>query len=273
MRSLHERNLHSTQPVVAAGGPVVSLTSYGRRLASVFYTLESIGAGQLLPSRLVLWVDASLLQHELPAALQRLMRRGLEVRGTRDVGPHTKYFPQVMSEPHAQAPLVTADDDILYPTHWLEELARAASWRPELIHCFRAHVIRLDYQGQLAPYATWPRCHSTQPSHLHFATGVAGVIYPPAMQAALRSEGDRFARCCPKADDIWINVTALRRRIQVRQIVPLGARFYELPGTRTGALARDNVQGGGNDRQLAATYGSDDLKMLKTSDWLLVNSA
>ena len=41
-----------------------------------------------------------------------------------------------------------------------------------------------DAEGHFLPYARWPACESTRPSALHFSTGVGGVLFPPAMQAA-----------------------------------------------------------------------------------------
>ena len=69
MHRLRQRNLASCEPVVADGGPVVSLTTYEPRWERVFYTIESIGAGRLRPSRLVLWVAEPLLRQGVPDSL------------------------------------------------------------------------------------------------------------------------------------------------------------------------------------------------------------
>jgi hypothetical protein len=262
LRALDAANRESSRPVVEPGGPVVSLTTHGIRLGQVHYTLESIAQGELRPSRLVLWLDQGLVERGLPDTLHRLMARGLEVHGTVDVGPHTKYFPQVMSEPSPALPLVTADDDILYPPYWLQALQAHATRHPGTIACFRAHQVGLLPGQRLAPYAEWRRCQSTEPSHLHFLTGVSGVLYPVAMQQALREAGNGFLQACPKGDDIWLNLVALRSGHRVAQVKALGRRFFDLPGTKEEGLARSNVRGGGNDRQLAATYSAEDLAKL-----------
>ena len=92
---------------------MVSLTTYEPRWHNVHYTIESIGCGRLRPSRLVLWIAPSVLQAGTPETLRRLSARGLEIRTCDDLGPHKKYYPQVM-EGAAQRDLVTADDDVLY---------------------------------------------------------------------------------------------------------------------------------------------------------------
>ena len=253
MRRLMQRNLHSREPLLSADGPVVSLTTYEPRWPRVHYTIESIGCGRLRPSRLVLWVAPSVLQLGTPDTLQRLVARGLEIRTCEDLGPHKKYYPQVHQGPAARD-LVTADDDVLYWGDWLQTLAAAAAARPQFIHAHRAHLMSFAADGSFLPYAQWPACRSTAPSPLHFTTGVGGVLYPPAMQQALRDAGDGFRACCPRADDIWLNAVAWRSGIGVCQVRVFSPLLFEVPGTRTHGLARENVGSGGNDRQLQATY-------------------
>jgi len=257
MRRLMQRNLHSRESLLSADGPVVSLTTYEPRWQRVHYTIESIGCGRLRPSRLVLWIAPSVLQLGTPTTLQRLVARGLEIRTCEDVGPHKKYYPQVC-EGAALRGLVTADDDVLYWGDWLETLAEAAARRPAFVHAHRVEVMRFEADGRFAPYARWPACRTTAPSPLHFLTGVGGVLYPCAMQEALRDAGDGFRECCPRADDIWLNAVAWRSGTQVCQTRVFSPLLFEVPGTRAHGLARENVQGGGNDRQLQMTYTPDE---------------
>jgi hypothetical protein len=262
MRRLMRRNLDSHAPLLSPDGPVVSLTTYEKRWHSVHYTIESIGCGRLRPSRLVLWIAPSVLQAGTPQPLQRLLARGLEIRTCEDLGPHKKYYPQVREGP-AVRELVTADDDVLYWVDWLETLVEAAARRPAFIHAHRAHVMSFGPDGDFLPYAQWPACRSTAPSPLHFTTGVGGVLYPLAMQDALRGAGDGFRDCCPRADDIWLNAVAWRAGIQVCQTRHFSPLLFEVPGTRTHGLARENVQNGGNDRQLHMTYTADERARLR----------
>jgi len=257
MQRLARRNRVSQESLLSAEGPVVSLTTYEKRWHSVHYTLESIGCGHLRPSRLVLWVAPSVLQTGTPAELQRLCARGLEIRSCEDLGPHKKYYPMVCSY-RSEPGLVTADDDVLYWDDWLQTLAAAAVRRPAFIHAHRAHVMSFQADGRFLPYGQWPGCRSTAPSFLHFTTGVGGVFYPPTMQDALRHAGDGFRACCPRADDIWLNAVAWRNGFQVCQTRSFSSQLFEVPGTRTHGLARENVQSRGNDRQLQATYSDEE---------------
>lgn len=261
MCRLMRHNLDAGAPLLASDGPVVSLTTYEPRWHSVHYTIESIGAGRMRPSRLVLWVAPSVLQAGTPETLQRLVARGLEIRSCEDLGPHKKYYPAVCAGPAARD-LVTADDDVLYWDDWLQTLVEAAARRPQFIHAHRAHVMSFAPDGSFLPYALWPACRSTAPSPLHFTTGVGGVLYPRAMQDALRNAGDAFRACCPRADDIWLNAVAWRAGIQACQTRNFSPLLFEVPGTRTHGLARENVQSGGNDRQLQMTYSDTERSQL-----------
>jgi hypothetical protein len=262
MRRLERRNAESRESLLSAAGPVVSLTTFEPRWPRVHYTIESIAAGHLKPSRLVLWVAPSVLALGTPEPLRRLVARGLEVRSCVDLGPHKKYFPAVMQGPAARG-LVTADDDVLYPADWLDKLVAAAARRPGAIHAYRAHLMAFAPDGRFLRYADWPACRSTLPSPLHFTTGVGGVFFPPAMQDMLREAGDGFRAVCPRADDIWLNAVALRAGIPACQVSVFSPLLFEVPGTRTQGLAKHNREGGGNDLQLAATYTVEERARLR----------
>lgn len=256
------RNRCSAASVRSADGPVVSLTTYGPRLKQVFVAIEAIARGTRKPSRLILWLDEEMRGKPLPKALRRLLQRGLEVRFCGNFGPHNKYYPFVDSESVFVRPLVTADDDVIYPDYWLDELMAAFGEEPNLINCFRAQRIGVA-PGGLQPYATWGLNRSTTPSHLAFSTGVSGVVFPAAFLAALKRAGPEFKTCCPRADDIWLNVIALRCGYKVRQIRTQPIHFVEIMGTQRSSLNRSNVQAGGNDRQLGSTYGPVEIALLQ----------
>lgn len=259
---LYYRNRSSKAPLTDPAGPVVSLTTFGPRIPIVYIAIESIGRGTVKPSRLILWLDEAERARELPDSLQRLARRGLDIRYCEDIGPHKKYFPYVQSQPRFDLPLVTADDDVIYPKYWLRELMQAYTAFPDCINCLRAKNVRLE-GAALAPYDNWRSCTDTRPSHLHFATGVSGVVYPPAFQQVLKDAGDGFRSVCPRADDIWLHAQALRHGFRVRQARPRAVHFVEVRGTQKSSLNRSNVQGGGNDRQLQAMYDASDLEHLR----------
>lgn len=255
------RNRVSRAPV-AGDGPIVSLTTHGPRLGMVHLALEAIGRGAVRPSRLILWLGPDDHARPLPPTLRRLVARGLEVREADDVGPHTKYWPLVASDPGGD--FVTADDDVFYPRGWLAELRAVGERMPEAIVCFRAHVVGVDDTGgaiRIRPYTSWAPCRRTTPSPLNFATGVSGVLYPRSFAGVIRDAGTAFLDCAPRADDVWLHFLAVRSARPIVQVRPRPREFLGVPGTRPSGLYRTN-EGGGNDRQIAATHTPDTLGLL-----------
>lgn len=254
-------NVVSRRSVVSPDGAVVSLTTHGIRLEQVYLTIESIARGAVRPSRLILWRNPGSDDSYLPKSLARLQRRGLEIQFSENFGPHTKYFPYVASVAMHEIPLVTADDDVIYPSHWLRDLVVAHTAEPQHVHCYRARRVQISGIA-LKSYEEWPFADSKEPSSLNFATGVSGVVYPPALLDALRKAGPAFMACCPKADDVWLHAMALRHGYKIKQLSASYSDFPVAPMTQGLALYINNARPEGNDKQISATYDASDIEAL-----------
>jgi hypothetical protein len=161
-----------------------------------------------------------------------------------------------------ELPLVTADDDVIYPKDWLLRLYDAHRSEPDTIHCHWAMRITLEDQ-KIMPYLQWQKVvRSREASFLNFALGVQGVIYPPSFLNCLHTAGKAFQDTCPKADDIWLHVTALRNGYKVKTISENHSYFDLVPHTQDNALWASNMLPGGNDAQISRTYGADDIRSL-----------
>jgi hypothetical protein len=212
----------------------------------------------------VLWLDERTSLQNYPEPLKRLEKRGLEVKFTKDYGPHKKYFPYVTSEEIGDLPLVTADDDVIYPPSWLDGIWRTYLSDPSVVHCYRARVIAFDAEGRLKDYASWGLCNTTEPSYSHFPTGTSGVLYPPAVLLKLKAAGAFFLEVCPKADDVWLHANSLRAGFKIRQVAASAALFATLERTQSSSLQMQNLFGGRNDIQIRATYTDEDLKRIRS---------
>ena len=58
---------------------IVSLTTYGRRIHSVYATIESLMEQTMKANRIILWLDTSFQGKPLPQSIEMLKQRGLEV--------------------------------------------------------------------------------------------------------------------------------------------------------------------------------------------------
>lgn len=233
---LRRRNRNSDEPVTGSGAVNVSLTSYGKRLSTVWLAIESIGRGTVRPRRLILWLDDEYAVAKPPEPLRRLKERGLEILSCRNYGPHKKYFPYVsqMLTDEPDVPLVTADDDVLYPPAWLQELM--AAHHQGQVTAFRARI-RTD-----EPYKDWPLCDAVAtPLDRTFATGVSGAAYPREVLMALRNRGEEFMSACPRADDFWLHYAAVKVGVPVRQVRKNAAEWWSIPSTIFDGLHRENL--------------------------------
>jgi hypothetical protein len=71
---------------------------------------------------------------------------------------------------------------------------------------------------------------------------------------------------CPRADDVWLHVNAVRGGLRVRQVSAQRRNFRQILGSHVVSLAKDNVDNGGNDAQIRATYTPEDRMRLAGRD-------
>ncbi len=247
------RNHSSDRAIIGDAPIVVSLTSFGPRLPTAFFAIESIAAGTRLPRRIMLWLCDEDYEKPLPVELKRLVDRGLEVRACIDLGPFKKFYPYISSQGSIDLSLVTADDDALYPRRWLQRFVQAVRQQPDTILAYRARSVQATGKA-LTRYSDWPLCRSARPSYTTFATGVSGVLYPPRFLDVLRSAGDGFLTACPTADDIWMHFNAVLHGFKVQQMRPRAAEYRQISGTQTTMLGSQNVIDGRNDAYISNLY-------------------
>ncbi len=230
----------------------VTLTSHGDRVGRVHLAIESACNG-IKPKRIILFLSREDCPGRLPKSLMRLCHRGLEVITCENDGPHKKIQPYLRMHASFVRPLITIDDDVFYQNLAFELLLRAWLGNRTVIHCLRARSVLMD-GCKLMPYTAWPLCKNTEASHLHFSTGVGGVIYPPEFLLVLKRGGSGFRVMCPDADDVWINAHSLRSGFRVSQVSKTPSRRPDIPGSRRSALFKKNCHLGGNDAHLARVY-------------------
>lgn len=262
---LRHMNRTSKDSLTGNCNAIVSLTTYGSRVRTVYLTIESIGRGTRRPRRIILWLDANLHGTSLPLELQRQVSRGLEVCYTDDLGPHKKYYPALdIAIGQRVERLITADDDVMYPAWWLERMMEAASMSPDSIVAYRTRRVALS-TSHFAPWSTWPLSKSVEPSVLTFGIGEAGVGYPQPVLRALKERGTSFLLLAPRADDIWLHSTAVSVGVPTRQVHSTPLHPLVVPGSQTAALAHSNIDGGGNDRVLNQCYDPSSFARLKAA--------
>lgn len=234
------------------GALIVSLTSYPPRFPTLHLTIQSLLRQDVQPDRIVLWIAHADLPR-LPAAVRRLERHGLEIRGCPDWRSFKKLLPALNAFPDAI--IITVDDDIFYPPDQVSALVAGHDHASPSVLARRVRQVVTEPGGLAAPYANWTRhvpdevaCHSS-PNLLPI--GVGGVLYPPRACHAEVLDIELAMRLCPRADDLWFWWQARRAGTLVRRV---SGNFvaHEWHGSEATALEQHNVYEGGNDRQIKA---------------------
>jgi hypothetical protein len=233
---------------------IVSLTTIPERIHKVHLCIESLLRQSCKPDYLMLWV--SVPENKIPAKLDRLRKRGLQIRFCKDIGPYRKIIYTFKENPHSI--IVTADDDHLYPKDWLKQLYDAYQKEPQHIHCHRAHLMIKDPDGKLKRYKEWnflaPGIQG--PSLLLFPTGVGGVLYPPHSLFKEVLDEEVFMRLSPYHDDAWLKAMSLLKGTQCKKISPFCPHYIRIRGISKRSLCRINLvnRGEKGDEQIQAVF-------------------
>lgn len=240
------------------GELVVSLTSYPPRFPVLAMTVKSL-LDQTVAHRTILWIANKDLP-ALPDDVRALERHGLEIRGCEDLLSYKKLIPCLAAFPDAF--IVTADDDVYYPRHWLKQLVASYDPSDPAVVAGRAHLLRWRDDGSALPYTEWefdtPRTRATEPRTALFPTGCGGVLYPPRSLPPEVMDESAFLELCRHGDDIWF--FHMQRAAGMKQVkVAKPFRLVSWDSSQDSALWLSNLSQGQNDVQIRAVeqrYGT-----------------
>lgn len=230
---------------------IVSLTSFPARIHIVQYALYSLLRQSLKPNRIVLWLADEQFpgkENDLPKELLELKPLGLEIRWCEDIKSFKKLIPSLREFP--EAIIVTADDDIHYPRHWLCSLYLAwLEHGQSFIHAGGVESITFDSDGQPAPFAQWKwNPADARPAFKHTFGGCYGVLYPPHCLHSDVLDGSKALELSPSSDDFWFWTHALRNGTKIRLVMENRQQILTDPRVKsTPELWTQNYSGGGND--------------------------
>lgn len=261
--------VHAQPTTTASGLPdlVVSMTTLPARLHLVHSAIESILTQSILPGRLVLWISETVGEGAIPPQLASLVRRGLEIRRVRDIGPHTKLIYALRD--FQDKSIVTVDDDMIYPSNTLQYLWEQHQRFPQAVVCNWARELVFGSDGiakgvragkLLTPPLLEREIEQAErfvatPSLLAFPYGTSGVLYPPGAFDEQVFDIDAMRRLCPKEDDIWFKaMTLLKGTPVVTTNLGINPQHHCLTGSQHVALRHDNHGLAQNQSQMAAVF-------------------
>jgi glycosyltransferase involved in cell wall biosynthesis len=170
-----------------------------------------------------------------------------------NTGPYRKLIPILTQSLQAglDSPIVTCDDDTIYPEHWLRKLLEEHALCRGIV-AFRGHSMSVR-NGRLTDYSTWLQEPKLPFSLLNLPTGKDGVLYRPSHLDPRVLDVDTALQLAPTADDLWFKVHSLLAISPVRLLSKgnSGLPQPENLDMNTALWSRYNEKGG-NDQALRA---------------------
>ena len=195
--------------------PLVSLTTISSRIARVAQTIATIQDQTLKPHSVNLYIsdEPYLLDNGIPRdsrQLREIASIGANIYRVANIGPYRKQYPIIWQlrkrGADRQTPVITIDDDVLYPNNIIEKLMEAMT-ADDAVVAHRGRQIVFNEDG-IASYRDFVVPQERR-SFLNIANGRNGIAYrlgyfPEDQQDFV---GPFIA---PTADDIWCKwVTAV----------------------------------------------------------------
>ncbi len=259
--SRQHRPLPSDQPTV-----IVSLTSFPQRIHCVHLTIESLFEQSFPAEKVILWLSSDEFQQKkLPKTITRLEKRGLEVQWVKNnLKPYKKLCYALKAYPNK--PIITVDDDTLYPNYLIEGLMDTHQHFPNAVICYRSKKITYDNSGKLLPYSQWESDSCTTPNAWTFPHGVGGVLYPAQCLSKQTLNEELFTQLSPTADDIWFKAMALLNNTLTMRVTRSGVEFAKVIGSQSTSLHKINNQKKQNDVQLKQVFEHFNIDQQSISD-------
>lgn len=241
---------------------IVSLTTYPKRINTIWLTIETLLRQTVKPDEIILWLADSQFENglkNLPESLLRLQRRGLTIRFCEDLRSHKKYYFALQEYPNDL--VVLADDDMFYPRDTVAKLLHMHKQYPDDICCITAQVIEPGFSAMPSKWRN-PKLdeHNLQHSDQIQAFTGSGTLIPPKALPVEAFDIDCIKSLCFHADDLWITFMAHwggTRITTMKKWRPFPVTIY---GTAEGSLYYINAEENQNDVQwqnLLDHYGTD----------------
>ncbi|MGY3213778.1 hypothetical protein [Mucilaginibacter sp. HD30] len=237
----------SVSPLVDDGlAPIVSLTSFPKRIGSVCYVIYSLYMQTVLPGKIILVLTKEEFpggMEEVPLALRNLLGKGLKIVFVEyNLRPHNKYYYSLKNYPNRE--VITIDDDLFY---WPNTIKQLVNLHTEFNNCVCANsAVRLRYAN-----STLTLTNDCSPKFLedtNVARGVFGVLYPKNFRSDELFNIDNIRKLSLNADDLWLKAQALNLGVGVVKVNAYPVPFF-LSGSQTTSLMQSNVDRNENEAQ------------------------
>ena len=197
---------------------IVSLTSFPDRIPYIHKCLYSLMNQKYKPNMLILWLSEKQFPNkdkDLPNSVLELKEKGLSIFWVKeDIGSYKKLIPTLKRYPNDI--IVTADDDLYYPSDWLENLVDAYKKNPYCIHS--TLITRLAIKDNTIDSIECEKKMKNSISYYNKLLGGSGTLYPPhSLDEEVMNE-EVFTTISKTSDDIWFWAMAVLNKTKIHWI-------------------------------------------------------
>ena len=244
---------------------IVSLTTYPKRVSTVWIAIETLLRQSMKPDEIILWLAEEQFSglEDLPKELLEQQKRGLTIRLCDDLRSHKKYFYAMQEYPEDL--IILVDDDTLYSRDMIKKLYQLHQRNPKDIVCMTPAMI---YPELVSPPSSWRKVGADERVEHSFDaqpyTG-QGTLYPPHSISEKAFQKKLVMEICPYADDLWLKFMSLLTETPVTSIYKFRSIPVTIYGTGSSSLWYINAQDGKNDEQWAKMieYFSQEFQLLE----------
>ncbi len=253
--------LDRSKGINESGNVIISLTTYPARIKTVWLTIATLLDQTYKPYKVILWLSKQQFTDsydQLPSNLKRLIRRGLEVRFVDDdLKPHKKYYyafkEYTQKSKSKEYLIITADDDIFYPSKHIERLVAASNKYPDAVICSWSHEIGFELKDNSKVYTrynTWEDNTTSEPDIKTMPVGCNGVLYKATFFDEELFNKDIINDYALYTDDLWLKVMEVKNDIKAYNLSEYPLIYYNNIFTMKSGLWHSNAQNEDNRNDL-----------------------
>ena len=228
---------------------IVSLTSFPKRIDTLWITVETLLRQSMKPDEIILWLAEEQFNgiDSLPKALLEQQKRGLTIRFCDDLRSHKKYYYTMQEYPRDIVILV--DDDMFYPKDTIKKLWKLHKKYPNDICSITTQIIDPSFDSKPSiwrnPLLNEKIEHSDK---VQIFTGSGSLFVPDSLDQRVFDK-ELLLDLCPFADDLWITFMAYKNETRITSLNKWRAFPITIYGTSQDSLWFINAQDGKNDEQ------------------------
>lgn len=195
-----------------AENTIISLTSFPKRLSTLWIVIESLKHQELIPEKIVLYLSEEEVgnKNNIPQSLLAEEDSIFEIRlRSGKLRAHGKYHFAMKDFPDKN--IVTVDDDMIYPPNMLKTLIGGHLKFPNYVITNCTAQVLLDEKNDVKTYNEWKRSFSDTDYIGEYCEldnmipmGVCGVLYPPHILYEDTLNFDIARQLSFLADDLWL---------------------------------------------------------------------